>query len=81
LVDVIAFAAFGVDPAVVKAGAQIGVAGLRVGQQVPGDDQDGAADGDDGFLGTAAAGDPPVALAGEAVGVGCADGGFAQDAG
>jgi hypothetical protein len=37
-------------------------AGVGVGQQVPDDHQDGTADRDDGVLGTAAAGDAPVAL-------------------
>jgi len=55
LADVVAFAAFGVDAGVEEVRAQVVVAGVRVGQQVPDDDQDGAADGDDGALGAAAA--------------------------
>ena len=50
-------------------------------EQVPDDDQDGAADGDDGSFLAAAAGDPPVALAEEGVGPAGADGGLAQDPG
>jgi len=37
---------------------------------VPDDHEDGAADGDVGFLGAAAAGDPPVALAEDTPGSG-----------
>ena len=48
---------------------------------MPDDDQDGPADGDDGLLGAAAAGDPPVAFAEEGVGAAGADGGLAEDAG
>src|SRR5215211_546149 len=59
LADVVALAAVGVDAGVVEAGAQIVETSVRVGQQVPDDDQDGAADRDDGLLGAAAAGDAP----------------------
>ena len=45
---------------------------------MPGDDQDRAAQGDDGAFGAAAAGDPPVFLAEEGVGLGGARGGVAQ---
>jgi hypothetical protein len=73
LADVVALAAFGVDPGVVEIAAQVGVADGGVGEQVPDDDQQGAADGDDGFLAAAAAGDAPVPLSQEGVGPG--DGG------
>src|SRR5215203_6581637 len=68
LADVVALGALGVDVGVVEAGPQVVEAGGRVGQQVPDDDQDGAADRHDGSLGAAAAGDAPVALAQEGVG-------------
>ena len=79
--DVGALAVFGVDPAVEEVPAEVGVAGPGVWQEVPDDDQDGAADGENGFVRAAAAGDRPVVLAREAAGVGGSDGGFAQDAG
>jgi hypothetical protein len=68
LADVVALGALSVDAGVVEAGAQIVEAGGRVGQQVPDDDQDGAADRDDGLLAAPPAGDAPVALAQEGVG-------------
>ena len=70
LADVVALLAVGVDAAVVEVGAEVVEAGFGVGQQVPDDDQDGAADGDDGLLLAAAAGDAPVAFAEEGVGPG-----------
>jgi hypothetical protein len=63
LADVVALAAVGVGAGVVEAGAQVVEAGIRVRQQVPDDDQDGAADRDDGPLGAAPPRDAPVALA------------------
>jgi len=54
---------------------------VGVGEQVPDDDQNGPADGDDGFLFAAAAGDTPVALAEEGVGPAGGDGGVAEDPG
>ena len=62
LADVVALGALGVDVGVVKAGAQVVVAQVGVGQQVPDDDQDGAAHRHDRFLGAAAPRDAPVAL-------------------
>src|SRR5215216_7013345 len=62
LADVVAFGALGVDVGVVKAGAQVVVAQVGVGQQVPDDDQDRAAHRHDRLLGATAAGDAPVAL-------------------
>src|SRR5256886_17464589 len=48
LVDVGSFPAFGVDALLEEARSEVGVAGLGVGEQMPDDDQDGAADGGDG---------------------------------
>ena len=61
LADVLAAKAVGVDAPGVEVRAEVGVAGVGVGEQVPDDDQDGAADGDVGFPGAAAAGDAPRA--------------------
>jgi hypothetical protein len=55
--------------------------GEWVGQQVPGDDQDGAPGGDDGEFGAAAAGDAAVPFAEEGVCLGGAGRGVAQDDG
>src|SRR3954451_9896272 len=81
LVDVGAFLAFGVDPLVVEVGSEVVVAGLGIGQQMPDDDQDGAADGDDGLLRAAAASDAPVAFAEEGVGLAGGDCRLADDLG
>src|SRR5215211_9516532 len=62
LADVVALGALSVDAGVVEASAQLVEAGGRVGQQVPDDDQDGAADRDDGLLAAPPAGDAPVAF-------------------
>ena len=78
LADVVAGLAAVADAGVVEAGSKVGVARLGIGEQVPGDDEDGSADGDDGFLLAAAAGDPLVALAEEGAGPGCGDGGLAE---
>jgi len=78
---VVALAAFGVDPGVVEVAAQVGEAGGGVGEQVPDDHKQGPADGDEGFLAAAAAGDPPVALSRERVGAGDGGGGVAEDPG
>lgn len=48
--DVAALAVFGVDAGGVVAGAQVVEAGGGVGEQVPGNHEDRAADGDDGAL-------------------------------
>ncbi len=53
-------AAFGVDAGGVVAGAEIVEPSAGIRQQVPGDHQDGAADGGVGAFGAAAAGDAPV---------------------
>src|SRR5215470_818534 len=81
LADVVALAAFGVDAQVVIVRPEVAVCGAGVRKQVPGDDKDGVADRDDGALGTAAAGDPPVPLAEEGVGAAGRSGGVAQDGG
>jgi len=65
LADVVALGAVGVDAGVVEAGAEVVVAQVGVGQQVPDDDQDGPADRDDRLVGAASAGDTPVALSKE----------------
>jgi hypothetical protein len=70
LADVAELAAFGVDAGGVVAGAEVVEVRVGVGEQVPGDHQDRAAEGDDGALGAAAAGDPPVLLPEERVGLG-----------
>src|SRR4029453_14181531 len=70
LADVVALGALRTDAGVVEAGAQVLEVGLWVGQQVPDNDQDGPADRNDRFLGAAAAGDPPVALTQEGIGLG-----------
>ena len=62
LAEVVALDALSVDAGVVEAGAQVMEVGLWVGQQVPGDDQDGPADRDNGALLAASASDPPVAF-------------------
>ncbi len=79
--DVGSFLAFGVDALVVEVRAEVGVAGLGVGQPVLDDDQDGAADGDDGFLLAAAPRDAPVAFAEEGVGAPGGHGGLPEDSG
>src|SRR5262249_5552598 len=81
LADVVAHLAAVADVGVVEVRAEVLIAGLGVRQQVPDDDQQGAADGDVGFVVAAAAGGPPGALAPGSVRSGGADGGFAQDAG
>ena len=57
--DELALAADGGD-LVVPVGDEVGEVGVGVGQQVPGDDQDGVADRDQGALFAAAAGEPVV---------------------
>src|SRR6266480_8147037 len=56
-------------------------AGGGVGEQVPDGHKQGPADGDDGFLAAAAAGDPPVPLSQKRVGAGDGGGRVAQDPG
>jgi len=66
----VALAALLVDPRVVVAGAEVVVAGVRVGQDVPDDRGDGVADRDDGAFLAASAGQTAVAVAEEGVGAG-----------
>src|SRR3954468_21320780 len=73
--------AFGVGSGGVVVRAEVDELGLGVGEQRPDDDEDGAADCDDGSLLVAASGDAPVALAEEGVGATGADRGLAHDAG
>ncbi|MDM4721680.1 hypothetical protein QTQ03_19555 [Micromonospora sp. WMMA1363] len=74
--------AVGVDAPVVVVGAEVLVAGGRVGEQVPDDDQDGAGDGDEGLAFTAAFDDAPVAFGEEAAAAaGGGAGGQAEDPG
>jgi len=81
LCDVVADLSAGADSGVVEVGAEFAEAGIGVGQQVPDDDEDGAADGDDGFLLSSSSGEASVAGAEEGVGPAGIDRGFAQDAG
>jgi hypothetical protein len=60
-------------------GAEVTERGVRVLQQVPDDDEDGASDGDDGPVFAPPPGDPSVAFAQEGIGSADPDGGFAQD--
>ena len=81
LADVGALAALWVDAGGVEPGAEVVELGVGVGEQVPDDHQDRAAEGDVSALGAAAAGEAPVPLAQERVGLACAGGGVAQDGG
>src|SRR4051812_49678278 len=76
--DVVADLALGVGAGVVVAGAEVDEVDVLIGEQLPDDGQDGAADRDDGSLLAAAVGDPPVALAEEGVGASGGDGGLAE---
>src|SRR5829696_5842163 len=77
LADVVALGALCVDAGVGEAGAQVMEAGGGVSEQVPDDDQDGAADRDDGLVGAAAFGQAPVAFSQEGVGPAGGHGGLA----
>ena len=81
LMDVVAFFAFRAGSAVVEARAEVVEAGGGIGQQVPADDQDGAADRDDGLLLAAASGDTSVAFTEEGIGAAYADRCLAQHPG
>ncbi len=81
LSDVVAFLGLWIEVCGVVVGAEVGVGGVGVGQQVPDDDQDGASDGDDGAFVAASSGDASVALPEEGVGAAGGDGGLAQDLG
>src|SRR5512146_2310726 len=80
-VDVVADGALGAAARVVVVWSEVDEGGVGVGQQVPDADQDGSADGDDGFLLPASAGQASVAFAEEGVGLAGCHGGLAQDAG
>lgn len=75
------FLAFRADAGVVEVGAQIDETPLGVGQQVPDDGEDGAADSDDGSLLAASPGDAAVAFAEEGIGPAGVAGRLAQDLG
>jgi hypothetical protein len=60
--DLVALLTFWVDARVVEPGAEVSELGFAVGRHVPDDGQDGAADGDDGFLLPAPSGDAPERL-------------------
>lgn len=62
LADEVAGVAFASGLAVVEARPEVAVAGVRVGEQVVGDGEDGVAGGDDRAFLAAAPGEPPVAL-------------------
>jgi hypothetical protein len=81
LADVVALGALGVDVGVVKVGAQVVVAQVGVGQQVPDDHQDRAAHRHDRLLGAAAPRDAPMALPQEGIGPPGGHGGLAQHPG
>jgi hypothetical protein len=78
LADVVALGAFGTDPGVVEANAEVVEMGLWVGQQVPGDDQDGPADRDDRSFLAPSTGDRPVAFTKKGIGLAGGDGGLAK---
>ena len=61
--------------------AEVGEVRIGVRQQVPGDDQDGVADRDQGARFAAAAGEAVVTGAEEGLGPGGADAGLAEGAG
>jgi hypothetical protein len=73
--------AFRAGAVVVEVGAQVVEAGLGIGEQVSDDDQDGAADRNDGSLLAAAPCDAPVALPEEGAGLPGGHRGFPERAG
>jgi hypothetical protein len=79
--DVASLLGCGRNASVVVVSAEVFVSGLGVGEEVPDDDEDGAADCDDGLLLAPSAGEASVTGAEEGVGAAGADGGFAEDAG
>ena len=68
LVDEASGSAAFVEAVGVVVGAEVAEPGGGVGQQMPDDPQDGAGDGDEGFLLAAAFDQSPVAFAEEGVG-------------
>src|SRR6266568_4396866 len=81
LVDQGPFAAALVDMGLVEVGAEVAVVGVGVGEQVPDDGQQRVADGDEGFLLAAPAGQAAVTLAEEGARAGGTCSGFADRAG
>src|SRR3954453_13702151 len=81
LSNVLALLGLGVDVPREVVRAEVVEARVRLGEQVPDDDQHGAADRDDGLLLPATSRDPAVALPEEGVGLGCGYGGLTQDPG
>jgi hypothetical protein len=67
--DVVSDGALGAAAGVVVVRAEVDEVDRRVGQQVPDDGQDGAADGDEGLLLAASSGQASVAFAEERVGL------------
>ena len=79
LADVVASFGVGVDVAVVVVGAELVEPGVGVGEKVPDDHQQRAADRDDRFVLAASAGDASVAGTEEGVGSARSGHGLAQD--
>src|SRR3954454_15150136 len=76
LLKVAALLAVGAGPVVVELGSEVVEPSLGIRQQVPHDDQDRAADHDDGLLSPTASGDASIAFAEEGVGLGGGHGGL-----
>lgn len=77
--DVVMLLAVEVDPGVVVVGSEVAKVGVVVAEQVPGDDQDGSADRDNGSFLAASTRDPAVPLAQEGIGAPRVDSGVAQN--
>jgi hypothetical protein len=80
LADEVACSAVFVDAAGVVVGAEVVVAGGRVGEQLPDDDEDRAGDGNERLQFAAAFDEPAVALTEERVRLRGGGGGLAEDA-
>jgi hypothetical protein len=80
LADEVAGLACGVEVAAVPVGTELLVGGVRVVDQVPGDDEYRAGDGDQSFGMAAAFDDAPVSGAEEGVGAGGGVGGLTESA-
>ncbi|MFE7243296.1 hypothetical protein [Streptomyces sp. NPDC057580] len=80
LADEVAGLAGGIEMALMPVGAEFLVEGVRVVDQVPGDDEYRSCDGDEGFGVAAAFDDAAVAGAEEGVGAGGGVGGLAEGA-
>ena len=79
--DVVMHFAVEVNAGVVVVGPEVAELGVVIAEQVPGNDEDRAADRDDGSFLAAPSGEAPVTLTQERVGLARADGGLAQDPG